>query len=128
LATKSDVLPDWMPAVRPRSADRCDVRARAAIHCDALVEFEIGLRKQGNGGAFRGDRRSRDDGVVAAFCQAVEDAVEVIARIPHRLQGEAKLRTNRAHQLNVEAGRRSVLDEIKGRIGIGGRDDQGSGG
>jgi hypothetical protein len=116
-----------MPAVRPRrSPSDATARRRATIHRHSLIEFEIGLREQRDGGAFRGDGRSRDDGVVAAFCKAVEDAVEVITRIPHRLQGETELRANRAHQLDIEAGRRSVLDEIKRRIGIGGRNDQAS--
>src|SRR5262249_56155173 len=84
----------------------------------SLVEFEIRLRKQCNGGAFGRDRRSRDDRVVAALREAVEDAVEVAGRVPHRLQGEAELRTNRAHQFDVETARRAVLDEIEGRVGL----------
>src|SRR5262249_23942181 len=112
LATKSEAFPDWMPAVRPRRspsdpavADRRGLGRRASIHCDSLVEFEIRLRKQRNSGAFRRDRRSRDDRVVAALREAVEDPVEVGARVPHRPQGEAELRTNRAHEFDVETAR-----------------------
>ena len=63
---------------------------------------------------------------VDALREAVENPVEVAARVPHRLQGEAELRTNRAHQFDVETARRPVLDEIEGRVGIGRRDDQAS--
>jgi len=80
LATKSDVLPDWIPAVRPRrSPTGRDVRRQPAIHRHALVELEIRLRKQHDGRAFRRDRRSRDDGVIVAGGEAIEDAVEVVA-------------------------------------------------
>ena len=39
--------------------ERRDVRRRAPIDRDSLVEFEIRLRKQRNGGAVRRNRRSR---------------------------------------------------------------------
>jgi len=63
-------------------------------------------------------------GVVTALPQAIEDAVEVVAGIAHRLQGQAEMPADRAHQLDIEAAGRSVFDEIERRIGIGGRDDQ----
>jgi hypothetical protein len=105
-------------------AQRGHLRPRAVIHRHALVEFEIGLRKQRNSGALGSDRRPGDDGIVATRCETVENSVEVGARIPHRLQDKPELRANRAHQLDVEAARRAALDDIEGRIGIGRRHGQ----
>ena len=85
---------------------RRDVRREPPVDRDTLVEFEVGLRKQHAGGALRRDRRSRDHRVAAPLRQAVEDAVEVVARIRHRLQRQPERRANRAHQLDVEAARR----------------------
>jgi hypothetical protein len=107
-------------------AQRGDIRRHAAIHRHSLVEFEVRLRKQHNGGALGSDRRPGDDGVIVARCEAVKDSVEIGARIPHRLQDEPELRANRAHQLDVETARRAALDNIEGRIGIGRRYGQSS--
>src|SRR5262249_61030069 len=97
LATPWEVFPDWMRAVRPRRSPS-DATFGVERRFTAMVEFEIRLRKQRNNGAFRRDRRSRDDRVVAALGEAVEDPVEVAARGPHRPQGEAELRTNPRHR------------------------------
>src|SRR5437870_10328626 len=93
--------------------ERRDVRGRAPIDRDSLVEFEIRLRKQRDGGAVRRNRRSRNDRVVATLRETLEDSVEVGARVAHRLQGEAELRTNCPHQVDVETARGPVVDEVE---------------
>ena len=42
-ATKSDVLPDSIPAVRPRrSAAAVTFGVNAPVDCDALIECQVG--------------------------------------------------------------------------------------
>src|SRR5262249_40759216 len=125
LATMSDVFPDWMPAVMPRrSASDATFGVERRLTATPWLNSKIRLRKQRNGGAFRRNRGSRNDRVVAAVGETIEDPVEVVARVARRLQGEAELRTSRPHQFDVETARRPVVDEVEGRIRIGRGDDQ----
>jgi len=99
--------------------DGRDVGRLLPIHRHALVEFKVRLGEQHDRFALRRDRRSRDQGVAAAFRQAVKNAVEVASGVAHRLHRQAELRTDRAHKLDVEAARLSVLDDVERRVWVG---------
>jgi hypothetical protein len=77
--------------------DRFDFGRQLPIDRDALVEFEIRLRKQRDGSASRRNGGPRDHGVTAAFRQPIEDAVEVVAGVAHRLQGQPELGADCPH-------------------------------
>src|SRR6266566_4559302 len=91
-ATRSEVLPDWIPAVRPRrSATDEAFGVRCRLTAMPWVEFKVRLRKQNDSGTFRGNRRSRYHCIAGALRKTLEDSVEVVARVRHRLQAHSQL-------------------------------------
>ena len=73
------------------------------VHRNTLVELKVGLRELRNGRTGGGDRRSRNHGIVTSICQTIENTVEVVCRISSWLQLQSEMRTDRAHQIDIEA-------------------------
>src|SRR6266702_5956105 len=88
LATRSEVFPDWMPAVRPRkSPSDATFGVERRFTATPWLNSRYGCENSAT---------AERSGVIvvpemtASYClrEAVENPVEVAARVPHRLRGE----------------------------------------